>query len=577
MSGGNGSKIWRLRSEREVPARDAAAIAEECDISERLARILLLRGISTPAEAQSYLDARLSRLEPPKKWQGMPEAGKILADAVAAGRKIAVWGDYDVDGVTATALALEVFKFHGVQADWHIPGRLDEGYGMNIAGVEALAKDGVQVLLTVDCGISEAETIARARELGMTVVVTDHHLPPETLPQADAICNPRIGKNACASLSGVGVIFYVMAEMNACLAKAGREKMDMRKTLDLVALGTLADVVDLEGQNRILVRNGLRMLSELPRPGISELKIASKFAPLAALTSEQVSFSLAPRINAAGRIASAEPALRLMLTQDFDEARSLAAKLDAFNTERRSQEERIFGEASALAEEQGEAPALILAGEAWHPGVIGIVASRIVERYNKPAFLLSRDGSEYKGSGRSVEGLNLHECLCECAGDLAAFGGHAMAAGLKLHAGSLQSFRRHFCDAVQARRGGSPAPAELSIDDDLDFSGAADFTFLKELQLMQPFGAGNPEPVFRSPVLLIERIRLFGKQRNHAQLDLLDGQSGIRLSAKAWRQAEQFPQEMAGRKIRLAYSPSIDMYNGVAHVDLRIQDWRMES
>ncbi len=576
MSAPQTAKIWRSRSSVPVSEGRVREIAEGCGVTERLARLLMLRGFSSAPEAGKYLEARLACLEPPEKWQGMAKAADILTEAVLAGKKIAVWGDYDVDGVTATALALSVLRFHGADPEWHIPDRRSEGYGMNCAGVDELARRGVELLITVDCGISDHEAVSRAREKGMTVVVTDHHLPPVELPPANVICDPRIGEGACASLAGVGVIFYVMAAMNSRLAAKTGRKLDMREMLDLAALGTLADMVSLEGQNRILVKNGMKLLSEARRPGIAELKVASGFAAGAELCSEHVSFSLAPRINAAGRIASAAEALRLLLSKDHAEARSLAGELNICNMTRRSDEEAIFAKALQLAEGLRDAPAFVLAGDDWNQGVIGIVASRMVERYNKPAILLSRDGDSYKGSGRSVEGIDLHAAIASCSGDLLAFGGHTMAAGLKLLPEKLDLFRAHFCEAVKSQAGPEPAAPVLLIDDDLDFRGASDFIFLKELEMLQPYGNGNPEPVFRSPVLRIDRIRTFGKQHSHAMLDVTDPESGIRLTAKAWRRADSFPQSLAGQKIRLAYSPSIDMFNGVAHVDLRILDWRME-
>ena len=251
-----------------------------------------------------YLSPGLRYLAKPSLWPGMAEAADVLARGLRAGRKMAIWGDYDADGVTSTALALQVLHHHGFDALRHLPDRRSEGYGMNVGGVEELARQGVSLLLTVDCGISDVSAIRRARELGMDVVVTDHHLPPEELPPATVLCNPKLADCPCATLAGVGVTFFLMAELNARLAEGGTPRMDMRRTLDLVALGTLADLVELEGQNRILVKNGLLVLAEAKRPGIAELKAVSGFAPLASLGAGQVVFSLAPRINAAGPVAA---------------------------------------------------------------------------------------------------------------------------------------------------------------------------------------------------------------------------------------------------------------------------------
>ena len=570
------SKNWIFRTRRDGRAvpdsfHDAA---ERCGISSRLAEILWLRGLESPEELAEYLSPGLRHLARPSLWPGMAKAASVLAEGLLAGKKLAIWGDYDADGVTSTALALQVLRHHGYDALWHLPDRREEGYGMNAKGVEALAEAGASMLLTVDCGISDAAAIARARELGMDVVVTDHHLPPETLPQATALCNPRLAECPCASLAGVGVTFFLMAELNARLAEAGSPRMDMRRTLDLVALGTLADLVDLEGQNRILVKNGLLVIAEAKRPGISELKAVSGFAPLASLGAGQVIFSLAPRINAAGRVASAETALALLCAGDCDSAADLARTLDGYNTQRRQEEERITEEAMVQAEAALNDPALVIAGRDWNQGVIGIVASRLVEKYHKPALVLCADGDTLKGSGRSISGFDLHAGLARCAGELLSYGGHRMAAGVRVRPENLESFRSRFVSVVRETLGDAPVPAVQMIDGNLDFKAATNFIFLKELEMMQPFGVGNPEPVFQSPPLLVKRRKIFGPQKNHVLLELADESCGITLQAKAWRQAEQFPADLEGRRILLAYSPGIDMYNGAASVDVRIRDWK---
>lgn len=571
------SKNWIFRTRRDgaTPPRSFHDVAARCGVSPRLAELLWLRGIERPEQLSEYLSPGLRYLARPALWPGMTRAAEILAQGLRAGKTLAIWGDYDADGVTSTALVLQVLHHHGYRALWHLPDRREEGYGMNVKGVERLAEQGVSLLLTVDCGISDVSAIARARELGMDVIVTDHHLPPEELPSATVLCNPRLSECPCASLAGVGVTFFLMAELNARLAENGTPRMDMRRTLDLVALGTLADLVELEGQNRILVKNGLLVLAEARRPGISELKAVSGFAPLASLGAGQVVFSLAPRINAAGRVASAETALQLLCAEDCDSAADLARRLDGYNTQRRQEEERITEEAMLQAEASLQDPALVIAGRDWNQGVIGIVASRLVEKYHKPTLVLCNDGATLKGSGRSISGFDLHAGLSRCAGELAAYGGHRMAAGVRVLPEKLEAFRARFLEVVREELGDAPVPAVQLIDGELDFSAATNFIFLKELELMQPFGVGNPEPVFQSPPLLVKRRRLFGQQKNHVMLELTDESCNVTLQAKAWRQAEQFPADMEGRHVLLAYSPGIDMYNGAASVDVRIRDWKL--
>lgn len=467
------AKNWIFRTRRDnapVPP-EFGELADRCGISSRLARLLWLRGLETAPQMAEYLSPGLRYLARPSLWPGLEQAAALLAAGLRKGRKLAVWGDYDADGVTSTALVLQVLRHHGYDALWHLPDRRSEGYGMNAEGVEALAEQGVSLLLTVDCGISDVSAITRARELGMDVVVTDHHLPPEQLPPATVLCDPRLADCPCASLAGVGVAFFLMAELNARLAEDGTPRMDMRRTLDLVALGTLADLVELEGQNRILVKNGLLVLAEAARPGISELKAVSGFAPLAALGAGQVVFSLAPRINAAGRVASAETALALLRAADCNSAADLARELDGYNTQRRQEEERITEEALLQAEAALHEPALVIVGGEWNQGVIGIVASRLVEKYHKPALVLCADGDTLKGSGRSISEFDLHGGLARCAADLEGYGGHRMAAGLRVKPEKLAGFRRHFLAAVEETLGPDPVPAVQLIDDELDFRG----------------------------------------------------------------------------------------------------------
>jgi len=572
------AKNWIFRTRKdgqsELPP-SFGNLAERLGISMKLARLLWLRGLDKPEALAEYLNPGLRHLARPSLWPGVTEAARVLAEGLRAGKNLAVWGDYDADGVTSTALVLQVLEHHGYEALWHLPDRRHEGYGMNAEGVERLVEQGVSLLLTVDCGISDAAAIARARELGMAVVVTDHHLPPEELPDA-VLCNPKLDKNCpSTTLAGVGVTFFLMCELNARLAEGGRSKMDMRQVLDLVALGTLADLVELEGQNRILVKNGLLVIAEARRPGISELKAVSGFAPLANIGAGQVVFSLAPRINAAGRVSSAEAALSLLRARSSDEAADFARQLDGFNTQRRMEEERITVQALEQAENELDSPALVIFGEDWNQGVIGIVASRLVEKYHKPTLVLCRDGASFKGSGRSISEFDLHGGLAACAPVLLAYGGHRMAAGIRVEPERLGEFKAMFLDVVRGALGSDPVPATQIVDDLLDFKTASDFIFLKELEMMQPFGVGNPEPVFQSPPLRVKRRRLFGPQRNHVLLELLDESCSITLNAKAWRQAEQFPADLEGRLIRIAYSPSIDMYNGVANVNVRIRDWKL--
>ena len=566
-------KLWRQRSRtdgfRDPPLADWS---RSLGIPELVVRLLHLRGLDNLAEMDLFLSPLLRHLAAPAQWPGMEKAVNALLNGVDEGREVVVWGDYDVDGITGTALIMDVLEFHGIRSRPHLPDRCREGYGVNAASLERLAAEGVGLLLTVDCGISDFAAVERAKELGMMVVITDHHLPPPQLPRADAICNPRLSDCPCPHLAGVGVAFFLMAALNTALHARTGQRMDLRTVLDLVALGTLADMVKLTGQNRVLVKNGLLKLTEARRPGIAELKAVSGFTPGSALGAGQVVFNLAPRINAAGRLGTPRLAFDLLRCTSHDEAARIARELDAINTERRAEEERIFevalGEAQAQAHRQG----LVVVGQDWHQGVIGIVASRLVEALHRPVVVLCHDGDTLKGSGRSVTDFDLHAGLCCCADQLIQFGGHKQAAGLRLAPAMLDAFRDAFDTAVRRSLGDVPPPPSLVVDGELPFAAAADLTVLKSLELLQPFGIGNAEPVFTSLPLQVRKRRVFGPKRDHVTLEVVEEQSGIALQAKAWRQAATLPESLVGQRICLAFTPGINAYNGVSSVELRIRD-----
>lgn len=576
-------KNWLFRSPpASGPACLPADWAEELSISPLLLEVLWKRGFSHKQAINTFLDARLDSLTPPHLWPQLPEAAQLLADELLAGKKLAVWGDYDVDGITASTLVLEVLESHGIEALWHIPDRRTEGYGLNVAQIDALAAQGCRILLTVDCGIADTEAVRHARQLGMTVVVSDHHLPQEDLPPAHAFCNPRMCPDSvpCPHLAGVGVAFYLMGAVNAALAPHTGKRHRMDQSLDLVALGTLADIMPLTSENRILVRGGLGHLAEASRPGIAALKVASSFDAKARLTSGQVSFQLVPRINAAGRIGDGGLALRLLRQKDFSAALPLAQQLDQLNTERKQAENTIHSEARAQAldmlsrEPRGS---LVLYGQDWHPGIVGIVASRIVEEFYRPTIILCQDQGSLKGSGRSVREFDLHAGLSQTAQSLSAFGGHRLAAGLRLPQENMARFRAEFEDFVTQQLGTNPLSPSLMLECQLDFAQASDQSFLKELEMLQPFGPGNAEPVFASPPLLVKERAPLGRSGEHVRLRLQDEHSGLILSAKAWRMAQALTPAIIGKRIRVAYTPRLDTYNGITSVDVGIKDWQPAS
>lgn len=547
-------------------------MAEELSVSRLIVEILLNRGLSDVEEMDEFLSPLLRHMANPSTIPGLTQAAEVLAQGLAEGRSLCVWGDYDVDGITATAVVKQFFAMRGMDIMHHLPNRMEEGYGLNIASIERLSADGATMLLTVDCGISDNDAVARARDLGMTVVVSDHHLPGDELPKAHAVCNPRLEDDGpCADLAGVGVAFMLMVALNRLLPG---ESVDVRQLLDLVALGTIADIVKLRGQNRILVKNGLLLIKEAKRPGMAALKVVSDYARDAELGAGQIGFNLAPRINAAGRMGDPSKGLELLLAKDFDTAMPIAEELNSINMERRRQEQEIADQALAQAETMRHMAGLVLHGEGWHPGIIGIVASRVVEKYYRPTLLLCTQEKEgfLKGSGRSISEYNLHEGLKSVSDILLGFGGHKQAAGLSLEPENLAVLRERFNQHIIDKLGPEPLTPTLKLDHELGFDNI-NHTLLKELELLQPFGMGNPEPVFATKPVTVADLQLFGREREHVKLVLQDNSTGAKLPGKAWRMGASLTRQLVGRTMRFAFTPKIDRYRGIPKIDLRIRDW----
>ncbi len=562
---------WRLKTpppEAALSQAQQLRIAQRLEVSPLLVHLMSLRGLSSEEEMDKFLSPGLRYLHSLDKWPDIETGANLLREAIEGGRKIAVWGDYDVDGITATALVKDFMAVRGVDIVHYIPDRLDFGYGLHQDGIRELFDKGVGLLLTVDCGIANIEEIRGAKALGMQVIVTDHHLPGQELPEADVIINPKLGGWPSANLSGVGVGFLLMGALNRLLPGP---PADIRDFLDLVALGTVADVVPLDDQNRILVKNGLLLIKEGRRPGIQALKEISGMAPEEGVGTGAIGFALAPRINAAGRIGDPDLAVRLLLEKDRDEARHLAEQLDKLNTKRKLEEQRILEEAITQAESQLHLPGLVLHSEHWHSGIIGIVASRIVERFHRPCLILTKENGIFKGSGRSTPSFDLYQALLACKQCLYKFGGHRQAAGLKLEPFQLSNLKDLFAWAVEEQLGANPAPPVLELDAELPFS-LIDHTFLKELELLQPYGQGNPRPIFLSPPLKVLRHRFFS-QKKHLELHLSDTTDGTSMRAVAWRQGERWQDTpLEKQPLKIAYTPRMSKFNGLLQMELAVQD-----
>ena len=570
-------KQWQFRPPKHT--EDIPFIARELDISTFLADILLRRGFKDVQEMDRFLAPKLARLTPPKDWPEIPKAAKIVADKLLQHKKIVIWGDYDVDGITATTLCLDVLEHHGIRAGYHLPHRHHEGYGLNIAKIEELHAQGYEILLTVDCGISNLKAVERAKELGMTVIISDHHLAPKDLPVADAICNPRImppESTPCQELAGVGVAFYLMAQVNRLLAEGlGHKPFCMDLVLDLVALGTLADLMPLTGENRILVAGGLKHIAQARRKGIAALKVMAHVNVSQEMKSTEISFRLVPRLNASGRMRHADTALHLLRTRDPQEAMRLAQELDALNTTRRSEEEKILQEARVQAKKalKTYSSSLVLYGSNWHPGVIGIVASRIVEEFGRPTFILCDAGDHLKGSGRTLGDLDLHGMLTEISSCLISFGGHRAAAALNVRRENLEQLKQRFDASAQRHLSSQPERQTLLLEGEINLSQAFCAETLEEIALLEPFGQKNPEPIFATPPLLVQRHDYLGYDQKNILLTVWDAKAHIRMQAKGWRMAQTFPPPSLERKIvQLAFVLRLNIFRGIATPELEIKD-----
>jgi len=499
---------------------EARALVDGLGISEPVAVTLVRRGHRTVAAARAFLEAAESH--DPLEFDSMEEITTRLLDAVGAGRKITVHGDFDVDGVCATTILVSALRGLGADCDWYIPHRLSEGYGVSLDTIEKLASRGTSLLLTADCGIASVAEIDAARAAGMDAIVTDHHSPGAALPDCP-ILHPRLSGYPFADLCGTGVAH----KLAIALSRRAGTARDPDEDLDLVALATVADLVPLLGENRALVRRGLAIARRGLRPGLRALVAAAGSDP-ERLDEGDFAFRLAPRINAAGRLYRADAGVELFLTEDPGRAEQIAAELDRANRERRLAEREVEGAAVAalreLPEPLRDAAGLVLAGEGWHPGVIGIVASRLVEEHWRPVVVISLDGTGGgRGSGRSIPGFDLLEGLRACSGQLARFGGHSAAAGLELEPGGLEPFREAFAEHAAARLGSEQLTRTEHID--AHVGGASlGLELAEEIERLAPFGMGNPGVRLLVPSATIADVRPIGEGR-HARFSLHSGEA----------------------------------------------------
>jgi single-stranded-DNA-specific exonuclease len=566
--------------------QEGARLASVLGVPSPLGRVLWARGYREPAQAERFLEPRFEHLPNPFELKGIEAAVSRLQRALLEGEAVCVYGDYDVDGVTSTALLVSVLRKLGGKVDYYVPHRLVEGYGLNTQALAKLAARGIRLVVSADCGVTAVAEVDAAARLGLDVVVIDHHTASQDLPRAVAILNPH--QPGCTfpgrELAAVGVAFHLLLALRKRLREAGwfasRPEPNLREVLDLVALGTIADVVPLTGPNRVLVFFGLRELARGARPGVLALKSVAQLA--GEVTAGDVGFKLGPRINAAGRLDDASVGVRLLLSEDLREARLLAEQLDRANAERQDLQARIAGEAISQAEGLGppeQRRTLVVSSPGWHVGVVGIVAARLVERFHRPALVIAEEGGVSKGSGRSVEGFHLYDALARCSHHLTRFGGHKHAAGVTLETSRIGSFSQ----ALEAQGREALDPAQLSprlrIDAELH-PREVRMDLASQIQRLAPFGAGNPEPVFFCRELAAHEVRLLPDKKGAGP-----GHLKLRLGEASPRAGEEESVALdaigfnlggtplpVGSRLDAAFQVCVDTWNGADRLQLKLKD-----
>jgi single-stranded-DNA-specific exonuclease len=593
------TKVWRLQPHERT---DVERLSAALGLGPTVAQLLLNRGLGDEAAARRFLDPSLNGLHPPDLLPGVPESADRILAAARAGRRICVYGDYDVDGVTGSAILLGVLKLLGANADLYVPHRLEEGYGLNPDALRQIAEGGTALVVTVDCGIASLDEAEEAKRLGLELIVTDHHEFKDTLPDAAVLVHPRLpGANyPFGNLSGSAVAFklaWALAQRACGSPKVTARFRDyLLDAVALAALGVVADVVPLHDENRILVRHGLHRLRQTNLPGLLALCACAGLSPAAGLRASDIGYKIAPRMNAAGRLGCARLVVELLTTTNEEQANRLARYLEDQNAQRQTIERRMVAEARKMVEEQGrgEDPALVLAHLGWHAGIIGIVAGRLADLYARPTLMIAlpdtppssppslggekggRDGRHVRvgvGSGRSVPGFALHEALRACDDLLLGHGGHAAAAGFRVLPENIDAFRARLCAHTAAQFPDGPPPPTLELDAEVPLSMLTT-GLLDDLDRLEPYGAANRRPLFLAGGLQVKgEPRKVGAGERH--LSFRVAQQGTVLRAIAWSMADRAEELMsAGGACCLAFTPKRNEWQGWRSVDLEVTDFQ---
>ncbi|NBT12221.1 MAG: single-stranded-DNA-specific exonuclease RecJ [Planctomycetia bacterium] len=571
-----------------IQPHDRAAVAEverSAGVSPIVARLLAARGLTDRAAIHTFLAGTMADLRDPDLLPGVSAAADRILAAVRSGRRIVVYGDYDADGMCATAILMGCLEALDADAAWYVPDRLEEGYGLNTQALSTLAARGVNLVVTVDCGIASVAEARHARDLGLELVITDHHTFADTLPAADVLVHPRLPGTAYpfGELCGAGVAFK-LAWAIATRASGARQvtprlREMLLKGMGFAAMGTVADVVPLLDENRIFVKHGLECLRKRGGPGIARLLELAKLDGKSRLDSEDVAFRLAPRLNAAGRLGQAACGIELLTTTDEARAVSLANYLHELNGRRETEERSMLLSATKQAHERFDPDrdaALVLADPTWHPGVIGIVAGRLAERFHRPVVMIARDalqGRPGTGSARSVPGFDVHAAIVACRDLLVTCGGHAAAAGLRIEDARIDGFRERFCAEVAARLPERLRRAQIAIDGEATLAGLTLDT-VEQMERLAPFGQANRRPVLcATSVSLAEPARTIGGGARHLAMHLV--QHGAQVRGVAFGGAEWLDHlPPPGQPFHVAFKPKINEFRGRRTAEMEVVDWR---
>jgi single-stranded-DNA-specific exonuclease len=579
--GSNVTRKWTFHPHDESAIRRLTA---QLRISPLLAQVLIARGFQEAEVAKAFLDARLVDLHPPELLPGVSEAADRIVSALKSKRRITIYGDYDVDGVTSTSLLWHCLRLQGATVDYYIPSRMEEGYGLNSAAIRQLSEDDPgRLLISVDCGIASVEEAALAKSLGLELIITDHHHIGPILPDAAVLVHPRLPGTSYpfGDLCGVGVALKLAWAVCQRLGDGKKASPAMREFLKsavgLAAVGTIADVVPLLGENRVIVRYGLQSLRENPSIGLRALMKVSGMDEKPKLRSDDVGFALGPRINAAGRLGQARLAVELLTTDSAERALMLAQYLDELNKNRKTVERRILKQARELIQgcaDWQDHKTLVLAHHDWHPGVIGIVASRVAEEFGKPTVLIAlKDDGTGTGSGRSHAGFDLYDGLAACKDSMLGFGGHRAAAGVRVQASQVDSLRTSLANYAAQNFHPTASDTELKIDAEVLLSEVT-VQAVHELDRLGPFGQENPLPRFvANRVELAEPPKTMGEGERHLSIRVRQQRTAMR--AVAFGRADWAPELQSSQgPLSVSFAPVINSFGGFDRVELQLIDWK---